>query len=282
MKSWFELWDFADPAKTEAAFRSLEPVYAKLGSDKLAELRTQISRTHSLRRQFEEAHAILDEVANTPTLEPRTRVYLHLERGRSYNSAGEIELARSEFVRARELAHERRIDDLEVDALHMLGITDKGEASLEWNRLAINLAGSSSDPRARRWLASLLNNMGWSLHDLGRYDEALAAFERAVPLRLEQGDVKPLHVAKWAVARCKRSLGRFEEAFEEQLLLRQDDPDDGYVHEEIAENLVAMDRHDEASVHFGEAFRLLSQDAWLAQSEPDRLKRLQTLGEGTK
>lgn len=147
MRDWFGLWDFVDPAKSETAFRSLEPEYARHGSDRLAELRTQTARTHSLRRQFEEAHAILDEVVNTPALEPRTRVYMHLERGRAYNSAGETELARSEFVCASELAHEQGIEDLEVDALHMLGITDKGEASLAWNRSAIDLAGSSSDPR---------------------------------------------------------------------------------------------------------------------------------------
>lgn len=282
MKDWFELWDFSDPAATEAAFRSLEPDYADLGSDKLAELRTQIARTHSLRRQFEEAHAILDGVANTPSLEPRTRIYLHLERGRTYNSAGDLEEARSEFVLAGELAQERGMDDLAIDALHMLGIVDRGETSLKWNRQAIALAESSSDSRARRWLASLFNNLGWSLHDLGRYVEALDAFERAVPVRIERGEPEPLRVARWAVARSKRSLGRFEEALSEQLSLSQDGPMDGYVQEEIAENLASLGRHREAANHFGEAHRLLSEDAWLTQQEPERLGRLKELAEGSK
>jgi Flp pilus assembly protein TadD len=54
--------------------------------------------------------------------------------------------------------------------------------------------------------------------------------------------------------------------------------EDGYVSEELGELLLALGRGDEARPHFRRAADLLSQDAWLAEREPERLARLRQLG----
>lgn len=52
---------------------------------------------------------------------------------------------------------------------------------------------------------------------------------------------------------------------------------DGYVHEEIGECLLALDRHDDARPHFAHAWSALSRDAHLCADDPERLARLERL-----
>ena len=95
-----ELWDFADPAKSEQRFR--EALAAASGDWRL-ELETQIARTYSLRSRYTEAHRLLDEIEPqlaAAGLKPRLR-YL-LERGRTFNSAGDKAAARPLFLQAWE------------------------------------------------------------------------------------------------------------------------------------------------------------------------------------
>jgi hypothetical protein len=49
---------------------------------------------------------------------------------------------------------------------------------------------------------------------------------------------------------------------------------DGFVQEELGECLLALGREEEARSWFAQAYELLSQDAWLAASEPARIARL--------
>jgi hypothetical protein len=76
-------------------------------------------------------------------------------------------------------------------------------------------------------------------------------------------------------------LGRYAEALELQLeVLRQVDEageSDGYVHEELAECLLALGRADEAREHFYRAETLLAEDTWFVETEGPRLQRLKVL-----
>lgn len=213
-----ELWDFSDPAATEARLRTLR-----------CEVTTQIARTHSLRKDFGKAHAYLDEVQNDPYLTGRAKSFYHLERGRTFNSAGDKSSARTEFEAALAGADE----DLAIDALHMLANISEPDEAMRLNQEALARSRATEDSRARRWEASLLNNLGWGYHDAGDFAAALECFEAAVPLREAAGLAEPLHVARWCVARCLRSLGRGEEAL---AILRGLDASDPYVMEEIAAN----------------------------------------------
>lgn len=281
------LWDYNDPAATEAKFREILPAAESSGdADYHAELLTQIARTQGLQRRFEEAHRTLDEAE--PLIGPkmaRARIRALLERGRVFNSSRQVEQARPLFMQAWELACEKHEDGFAVDAAHMIAIVEQGEAALEWNLKALALAEGSDQPRAKRWLGSLYNNIGWTYHDMRQYQKALEIFNKAVEWRQEQeGQEEEVWIAEWCVARALRSLGRIDEALAIQwsLLARYEEIEEqsGFVYEELAECLHRLKKTDEAREYFALAYGILSQDAWLAESEPERIARLKQMGEG--
>ncbi len=275
-----DLWNYGDPAATAATFEAL-PAPDTL--DARLQLQTQIARTQGLRGDFAGARATLKAVADQLPAEPDTaRLRWALELGRVKRSSGDKDAARPHFEAARQLGVSLAVDGLTVDAIHMLAlVVSPGEAE-GLNLEALALAESSSDPDARRWRGSLLNNLGWTHHEAGRHEEALVVFMKAVAARTEAGKPGPLFIARWCVARTKRSLGRHEEALAEQQRLSADRsaaklPEDGYVQEEIAELLLVLGRADEAKPHFAKAAELLGGDGWFARNEAERLARLEEL-----
>ncbi len=303
LQSFDALWDYARPGDTESKFRALLPAYEAAGDPgPLAELLTQLARTLGLQQQFDEAHALLDRAEalvadhagpdlSAPGARPIAvaRVRCLLERGRVFNSSGARDRARPLFLEAHAAAQALGEDFHEVDAAHMMEIVETGEAKLEWNGRALRRAESSDDARAVRWLASLYNNRGWTLQELGRLDEALAMFERRLAWleahppagTAEAGDGHALQIgiAHWSIAKMFRLLGRTEEALaiQRRLLDTPAGADDGFVHEELAECLVALGRDAEAGPHFAQAHTLLRQDPWLVRNEAERLARLERL-----
>lgn len=279
LPGWFELWNFGRPAESEERFRELLSAHPEASVDWTCQVQTQVARSLGLQRKFEDAHQLLDGVReHWSELSARTRAYYFLERGRAFNSGKQPADAEVAFVEAFGLAKAEGIDDLAVDAAHMLGIVELGERSMEWNRTALRLAEGSDDPRARRWVASLCNNLGWTYHDAGEFERALELFQRALREREAEGTAEQVHIAQWAVGRCLRSMGRFEEALAIMRVLAGA-PDDGYVQEEQGENLLAMGRTEEARPHFARAYELLRDDPWGDVGE-ERLQRLQRLGAG--
>jgi tetratricopeptide (TPR) repeat protein len=278
-------WNYDQPESTEAAFRALLPAARASGDhDYLARLLTQIARAQGLQMKFDDAARTLDEAESLLTGEMKVaRVRLLLERGRMLNSSKRREESVPLFQAAWDLAREARADGFAVDAAHMLGIVEPGERSVEWNRTAVAYAEASPDPKARAWLGSLYNNLGWTYHDRGEYATALDLFRRALAAREAEGSKPRIRIANWCIARTLRSLGRTEEALamQERLLaeLTAEGGVDGYVHEEMAECLLALGREAEARPHFAAAYRSLSQDEWLKRDEPDRLDRLRRLGD---
>ena len=53
--------------------------------------------------------------------------------------------------------------------------------------------------------------------------------------------------------------------------------EDGFVHEEMAELLLAKGKPEEAKAHFVKAWALLEDIAWLKESEPKRYERLRQM-----
>lgn len=278
------LWNYDDPAGTEAEFRALLPVAEAAGDRSvLLQLRTQIARTLGLQKKYDEALRELDAIEpELATAPPVVRVRWLLERGRVLNTSGDPAAARPLFDDAWESARAAGEDGFAVDAAHMIAIVAEPDESIEWNERALDLARTSSDPRANRWKGSLLNNLGWTYHDLGRYEDAHRLFEEALAFRREQGEAGPIRIARWCVARSLRSLGRVEEALAEQRSLLKEGEEanapDGFVFEEIAECLLSLGRGEEARPWFARAYAALSEDPWLPDSEPERLARLAELG----
>lgn len=277
-----QLWDYNQPAATEARFRELLP---QLANDpaRYAELLTQIARAQGLQRQFDEAHATLDGVeAQLADLPVRVRIRYLLERGRVYRSSGKVDAARPFFLEAWEVAQPAGEDNYAIDAAHMLAIIEPPAEQRRWHQLAIDLTEQTADPEAKKWAGSLNNNLGWSYFEEGDYTAALACFTKALAAREAQGKAGPIHIARWSVAKTLRMLSRVDEAFaiQEALAAAQGlgEPD-GYVYEELGECYLLRQETAKATSAFAQAYALLSQDSWLVANEGERLARLQRLGQ---
>ncbi|MEO6362760.1 MAG: tetratricopeptide repeat protein [Caldimonas sp.] len=276
------LWNFADPAASEQAFRGA--LAAATNADDVLVLQTQIARTYSLRSRFADAHALLDAIEPAlPTAGAEPRVRALLERGRTWRSSSSPERARPLFEEAAALAETTALDALRVDAVHMLALVETDPArQLAFNERALAIALASAEPTARRWEASLANNIGMSLHDAGRHDDALAAFRRALAAREHMAaGADAMRGARWMVAWALRPLGRHDEALAILRALEQETAalgvPDGFVFEEIAENLLASGHAEAARPMFARAFALHSGDTSLERPDAARLSRLERL-----
>jgi tetratricopeptide (TPR) repeat protein len=251
------LWDYTDPAESEARFREVLAGPKQYKRDMELEILTQIARTYSLRKRFDEAHAQLDEVwTHEKSMGAAPRVRYLLERGRTYNSSGDKVKARPLFVEAWQLGKDADLCGLAVDAAHMVAITysgtDEMEKALDWNNNGIHLARwSEEDPKAQALIPAMLNNLAWDLHEMGRFADALTVFEEALEEYEKRGKVTAIQIAKWSKARCLRSLGLYDEALVMQYALEADydaaGTPSGYVYEEIAENLIALGAPEDAA-----------------------------------
>ena len=239
------LWDFEKPDVSEERFRAA--LKTATGDDALV-LQTQIARTYGLRKDFSKAQDILKSIAkDVPNAGPEARARYALELGRTYASAThppELEtpenkkLARSSYDSALETAKRAHLDGLAIDAIHMLAFVDTGPVEqLRWGREALAVVEASSQPEAKAWEASIRNNIGLALHQLGRFDEALVQFKQALVLRERGTNAESIRVAHWMVAWTLRALGQANEALEIQLRLERECDDahtpDQYVYEEL-------------------------------------------------
>ena len=244
------LWDFARPDLTEQRLR--DALAAARGDDALV-LRTQIARTFSLRRQFDAAHRELD--ALDPLLADAgaaPRVHAWLERGRTLRSAGRAAEAEPLFQRAFDLADRARLEFLAADALHMLALVQPTvDAQVAIGRRVVAYAQNAQDPRARRWDAAALNNIGVTLNQAGRHAEALPVLREALAAYERIGRARNVLVARWMVAHTLRRLGRLDEALAQQRALEADwaaaGEADPYVFDEIAEIHAARGDADRAA-----------------------------------
>ena len=239
------LWDFNQPEVSERRFRTA--LETATGDDALI-LQTQIARTYGLRKDFAKAREILKSIVeNVAAAGAEARVRHALEFGRTFASAAhppELQtaaskrVARESYERALKTAKDARLDGLAIDAIHMLAFVDTAPADqLKWGLEALAVVEASSQPEAKRWEASIRNNIGYALHQLGRFDEALAQFKQAVALRERGTNAESIRSAHWMVAWTLRALGRMDEALEIQLRLEREgdaaNRPDGYVYEEL-------------------------------------------------
>jgi len=143
---------------------------------------------------------------------------------------------------------------------------------------ALAIAEKSDDQKARDWLGSLYNNMGWTFHDSGKLDDALEMFSKALDVREKKGDGTNIRVAKWNVARTYRSMKRLDEALKIQTNLEKEyektGKPSGYVFEELAELNLLAGKSEMAKKYFALAYAELSKDEWLKANEAKRLERL--------
>lgn len=257
------LWDFDKPEVSEARFRA---ALKTAGGDDALVLQTQIARTYGLRKDFSKARAILRSIAKeVSTAGPEARIRYALELGRTYASAThppegvtaeDKKLARSSYESALEMARSTHLDGLAIDAIHMLAFVDTAPAEqLKWGQEALAVVDASAQPEAKAWEASIRNNIGFALHQLGRFDEALVQFKQALVLRERGTNAQSIRVARWMVAWTLRALGRADEALDIQLRLERECDDaqapDPYVYEEL-EILYRAQGNEARAKHYAE------------------------------
>ena len=274
-----DLWDYSDPAGTEALFTSLLPANkASANTSYTLQLKTQIARTYSLRGQFEQAHKILDDVEAVMANDDIVVVRYLLERGRCFNSAAQPDQAVPLFERAALIAEKINAEYYLVDALHMLGIAAPASEQLNWNLKGVDAARNCKDERARNWEGALLNNIGWSYFEQGDYQNALKTFEETAAFYKD----KPQHlnhyqIAQWSIAKTLRLLNRPTEGL---IILRELETTrktDGFTEEEIGECLLAIGETERAKPYFQTAYNILSQISWVTE-DTERMERLKHFG----
>lgn len=239
------LWDFGNPALSEQRFRL---ALAQAQGDDALILQTQIARTHSLRKDFDAARSVLRQIEPAiGTAGAEAQVRYHLEFGRTHASAAHDAKsltpeakaqARNHFEAALGIARGARLDALGIDAIHMFAFIDTAPADqLKWGQAALEVVLSSTQDSARRWEASVRNNIGVALGQLGRHEEALGQFQQALAIREHGTNAQATRVAHWMVARTLRSLQRHDEALAIQLRLEREfdsaGQPDPYVFEEL-------------------------------------------------
>jgi tetratricopeptide (TPR) repeat protein len=225
-----QLWDYSNPELSEKRFRS---ALSSAVADDVLILQTQIARTYMLRKDFDQARTVLADIeARIPTASAEAQVRYWLELGRSYAShqhseksqtAESVDKARTAFTKALTLAKDARLDGLAIDAVHMFVFVDKDLVDqLARGEEALALIEASEQIEAKRWKASVLNNMGEALFELQRFDEALKHFKLALSLRQNGGSAKAIRDAHWQIARVLRLLQQTDEAIAIQRRLEEE------------------------------------------------------------
>lgn len=275
------LWDFDDLDTTERRFRAR--LATETGSGQRAEILTQLARVHGLRGDFEGGERLIEGAETTAGDSAAAQARIDLERGRLRRSSGDNEAAFPLFESASGKARDAGELFLAADAAHMAALAAPDRAGfVTWTGRGIDLA--EADESARYWVGPLLNNLGWEHYEAGEHAEALAAFERALRERERDPENRQaIEIARYAVAKALRALGRPEEAvahLERAVAWTEGESNpDGWFHEELADCYAALGRSGEASEQARKALALLPAEDASFEEDGERASRLRRLAE---
>ncbi len=120
----------------------------------------------------------------------------------------------------------------------MIAIAAPLEEQSRWHQLAMELAERSTDQKVRGWLATLYNNQGWTLFELGRFDEARGFQQKCLVWHEQHNNQAKAFIARWSLARLLRAQGQHEQALADLMQLKGDMAaagvaEDGYLFEEL-------------------------------------------------
>lgn len=273
------LWDFGDLDATEGRLRAA--LGEETADEGRAEVLTQLARVEGLRGDFESGESLVEEAAALAPEGGIAEARVDLERGRLRRSGGDREGAlphfESAFATATDLGHWF----IAADAAHMAAlVAPDREGFVEWTQRGIDLAERHEE--ASYWVGPLLNNLGWEHYEAGDLEQALDAFERALEAReREPGNEEPIALARYAVGRALRGLGRPEEAVplvEQAVAWAADNGlPDGWYHEELALEYDAVGRADDARDQARLAVPLLEEADRSFSDGSERKARLSAL-----
>jgi tetratricopeptide (TPR) repeat protein len=256
------LWDFADLDASERRLR--EQLDAESTDEGRAEVLTQLARVEGLRDEFARGDALVDEAAALAGASETAWARIDLERGRLRRSSGDRDAARPLFESAYERALAAEQHFVAADAAHMVALAaGDRDAFVEWTSRGIDLAERHEG--ASYWLGPLLNNLGWEHYEAGDHALALDAFECSLAAReRDPANRDGIELALYAVGKTLRSLGRADDAVPrlERALASagQRGHEDGWFHEELAEEYAVVGRVEDAREQARLAIPLLERD----------------------
>ncbi len=276
------LWDFGDLDATEERFRAL--LAKETSADRRAAVLTQLARVDGLRGDFAAGDQLLDEAEELGARGGAAAAWIDLERGRLRRSSGDPGAALPLF----ESAHTRAVDAgewfLAADSAHMAALAAPDRASfVAWTTRGIALGDEHEE--AAYWAGPLLNNLGWGHYEAGEHELALDAFQRALAAREREPDKPgPIAIARYAVGKALRALGRYDEAIPllEQAVAWAESvgAPDGWFHEELAEEYAAVGRTADARTQAELAIPLLVEADPSFADDDERAARLRALAAG--
>ncbi|NYD65715.1 tetratricopeptide repeat protein [Agromyces atrinae] len=223
------LWDFSDATASENRFTGALAVVSDDAARAI--LVTQLARAVGAQdERSDEAFALLDSLDSSGSPSIAARVLL--ERGRLTAYTGQVDEAVPLLTNAVREAAAAGETFLVLDALHLLAVVDEGHEE-EWAGEGFALLDGLTDTRLLRWGVAVNNNLAWTFMNREQPAEALTYFEAARDVAERHGTTEQKRVARWAIARCLRELGRTDEALAIQNDLARLDPADPYVIEEL-------------------------------------------------
>ncbi len=282
-----EVWVFQDPKGTEKKFKALMPLAKENDLAYYAELIAHLGRSISLQKRYDDAHKALDLAIPILTDDMnKANIQYNLERGRVYYWQKNESKASHYFQKAMELATKHGEDFLAIDIAHMIAIVpQKDEDQIPLHKKALDLATNSSCPKAKKWLATLNNNIAQSYQEIKQHELALHHFKKALELRMQ--NEQPSFYAKWAVARTYRFLNDPKKGLEilMQLYNEPQNGSIGHVFLEQAECELLLGKNSESKVNFRKAYNYFndfkhdqSKNSWYKPDELE-MKRIAELME---
>lgn len=171
----------------------------------------QVARCESLLGTPLEGEPWLRMAAGRATAgEPMGWSRLQLVLGIYEREDGQRVAATKRFTTLYDYCLEYELYERAIDAAHHVVLASPNvEVQLEWSHKGIAAAEQGG---MHGWLAVLWNNLGASLEDQERYEDALVAYLEARRYHDEVGDEHAQLVADWAVGHAQRLAGHVEEA----------------------------------------------------------------------
>jgi tetratricopeptide (TPR) repeat protein len=281
------LWNPLNLPASEAALRArFLATSGQTSSDRSAniEVLSLIARAESAQSRLSEAKTTLHQAQNLLSEEHRVSAKIRwlLESGRISILEKTPSQARTAFAEAFTLASNSGEDYLAVEVAQMIATVEPQKTQQEWIMRAIGIAEISPQIEAKRWLGSLYTSLGWKLYDLRQYEKSLETFQKSLSHLKIHGSDREIFLAKWSAGKVLRTMNRTEEALAIQKGLLSElgigGTKDGRLFEELAECLHTLKRESEAEIYFDLAYRELSNDEWVTDNQPVKLKRLKDLG----
>lgn len=280
------MWDYSDPVTSENKFYR-EIYHQGDNAFTVWELQTQIASALRLQRKFDDSEKILNSIQAGIEFAPNTYEKIivgalyNLEMGRLLLDIGKTEAAYRYFGFALIMSIITSIDKLMIDAVEMLATATFTDESTNSYLKKIERLTDSSLSTDKMLMASYALIVGLKYLAHFESQRAIEQFMHARDIFSKCNKAELTRFARLNICKVQRFLGQHKTALLElrtqEQLLKKENRVDGYVLEEIAENLLALG-HDSAQIYFSKAFQDLEIRTLLHYREPTRLARLHALG----